>query len=152
MTLVWIWLEKFAYRRLFYLNHPHLILPFVFNKLPWTTLAASLMSLALDDELNSQKRWILSKLQVAPFILSSVKWVKAQTQRLTQNLKCVVCKSSHKINLNVSISGHLFGQFMKEALDIIKAAGGSFHLVKCQVGQGTDSTSYSELEMCCLQE
>ncbi|PWA96423.1 Sucrose-phosphate synthase [Artemisia annua] len=39
------------------------------------------------------------KLQVAPFIWSSVKWVKAQTQRLTQNLKCVVCKSSHKIIL-----------------------------------------------------
>ncbi|PWA94926.1 myb-like domain, Myb/SANT-like DNA-binding domain protein [Artemisia annua] len=48
-----------------------------------------------------RKRWILSKLQVAPFIWSSVKWVKAQTQHLTQNLKCVVCKSSHKINLNL---------------------------------------------------
>ncbi|GJW49376.1 alpha-aminoadipic semialdehyde synthase, partial [Tanacetum coccineum] len=48
----------------------------------------------------------------------------------------------------VSISGHLFDQFLiNEALDIIEAAGGSFHLVKCQVGQCTDSTSYSELEV-----
>ncbi|KAM0037320.1 putative oxidoreductase [Helianthus debilis subsp. tardiflorus] len=48
----------------------------------------------------------------------------------------------------VSISGHLFDQFLiNEALDIIEAAGGSFHLVKCQVGQCTDSMSYSELEV-----
>ncbi|KAL4589354.1 hypothetical protein LXL04_002260 [Taraxacum kok-saghyz] len=48
----------------------------------------------------------------------------------------------------VSLSGHLFDQFLiNEALDIIEAAGGSFHLVKCQVGQSTDSTSYSELEV-----
>ncbi|PWA47366.1 hypothetical protein CTI12_AA464940 [Artemisia annua] len=60
--------------------------------------------------------------------------------------------TGRRAEFTVSISGHLFGQFVKEALDIIKAAGGSFHLVKCQVGQGTDSTSYSELEMCCLQE
>ncbi|KVH94061.1 LOR/SDH bifunctional enzyme, conserved domain-containing protein, partial [Cynara cardunculus var. scolymus] len=46
----------------------------------------------------------------------------------------------------VSLSGHLFDQFLiNEALDIIEAAGGSFHLVKCQVGQCTDSMSYSEL-------
>ncbi|GKB16267.1 alpha-aminoadipic semialdehyde synthase, partial [Tanacetum coccineum] len=36
---------------------------------------------------------------------------------------------------------------INEALDIIEAVGGSFHLVKCQVGQYTDSTSYSELEI-----
>ncbi|PWA92466.1 lysine-ketoglutarate reductase/saccharopine dehydrogenase bifunctional enzyme [Artemisia annua] len=44
--------------------------------------------------------------------------------------------------LRVSISGHLFGQFLiKEALDIIEAAGCSFHLVK-----------WVKDEMCCLQE
>ncbi|XP_027072191.1 alpha-aminoadipic semialdehyde synthase isoform X1 [Coffea arabica] len=48
----------------------------------------------------------------------------------------------------VSLSGHLFDQFLiNEALDIIEAAGGSFHLVKCQVGQSTDAMSYSELEV-----
>ncbi|KAI3714455.1 hypothetical protein L6452_21409 [Arctium lappa] len=50
--------------------------------------------------------------------------------------------------MSVSLSGHLFDQFLiNEALDIIEAAGGSFHLVKCQVGQCTDSMSYSELEV-----
>ncbi|KAL4564291.1 hypothetical protein LXL04_028351 [Taraxacum kok-saghyz] len=49
---------------------------------------------------------------------------------------------------NVSLSGHLFDQFLiNEALDIIEAAGGCFHLVKCQVSQDTNSTSYSELEV-----
>ncbi|KAL2250978.1 alpha-aminoadipic semialdehyde synthase [Sesamum indicum] len=48
----------------------------------------------------------------------------------------------------ISLSGHLFDQFLiNEALDIIEAAGGSFHLVKCQVGQSTDALSYSELEI-----
>ncbi|KAM7513485.1 hypothetical protein LguiA_003068 [Lonicera macranthoides] len=48
----------------------------------------------------------------------------------------------------VSLSGHLFDQFLiNEALDIIEAAGGSFHLVKCQLGQSTDAMSYSELEV-----
>ncbi|KAL7096184.1 hypothetical protein ACP275_10G067200 [Erythranthe tilingii] len=48
----------------------------------------------------------------------------------------------------ISLSGHLFDRFLiNEALDIIEAAGGSFHLVKCQVGQRTDAMSYSELEI-----
>ncbi|KAH6818412.1 lysine-ketoglutarate reductase/saccharopine dehydrogenase bifunctional enzyme [Perilla frutescens var. frutescens] len=48
----------------------------------------------------------------------------------------------------ISLSGHLFDQFLiNEALDIIEAAGGSFHLVKCHVGQSTSDTSYSELEI-----
>lgn len=51
-------------------------------------------------------------------------------------------------NWQVSLSGHLFDQFLiNEALDIIEAAGGSFHLVKCQVGQSADAMSYSELEV-----
>lgn len=51
-------------------------------------------------------------------------------------------------NLQVSLSGHLFDQFLiNEALDIIEAAGGSFHLIKCQVGQSADTMSYSELEV-----
>ncbi|KAH9652965.1 alpha-aminoadipic semialdehyde synthase [Citrus sinensis] len=53
-----------------------------------------------------------------------------------------------KHNLLVSLSGHLFDQFLiNEALDIIEAAGGSFHLVKCQVGQSTEALSFSELEV-----
>lgn len=48
----------------------------------------------------------------------------------------------------VSLSGHLFDQFLiNEALDIIEAAGGSFHLAKCEVGQSTNDMSYSELEV-----
>ncbi|BBH08146.1 lysine-ketoglutarate reductase/saccharopine dehydrogenase bifunctional enzyme [Prunus dulcis] len=44
--------------------------------------------------------------------------------------------------------GHLFDQFLiNEALDIIEAAGGSFHLVKCDVGQCSNSMSFSELEV-----
>ncbi|KAG2717762.1 hypothetical protein I3843_03G190100 [Carya illinoinensis] len=53
-----------------------------------------------------------------------------------------------KYNILVSLSGHLFDQFLiNDALDIIEAAGGSFHLVKCQVGQSADVMSYSELEV-----
>ncbi|XP_072952758.1 alpha-aminoadipic semialdehyde synthase isoform X1 [Typha angustifolia] len=48
----------------------------------------------------------------------------------------------------VSLSGHLFDQFLiNEALDIIEAAGGSFRLVRCEVGQSTHAMSYSELEV-----
>ncbi|CAI9760968.1 unnamed protein product [Fraxinus pennsylvanica] len=48
----------------------------------------------------------------------------------------------------ISLSGHLFDQFLiNEALDIIEAAGGSFHLAKCQVGQNTNDMSYSELKV-----
>lgn len=51
-------------------------------------------------------------------------------------------------NWQVSLSGHLFDQFLiNEALDIIETAGGSFHLVKCQVGQSSAAPSYSELEV-----
>ncbi|KAI3754136.1 hypothetical protein L1987_53914 [Smallanthus sonchifolius] len=56
--------------------------------------------------------------------------------------------NKNRYTMLVSLSGHLFDQFLiNEALDIIEAAGGSFHLVKCQVGQCTDSMSYSELEV-----
>ncbi|XP_068660381.1 alpha-aminoadipic semialdehyde synthase isoform X2 [Aristolochia californica] len=48
----------------------------------------------------------------------------------------------------ISLSGHLFDHFLiNEALDIIEAAGGSFQLVRCEVGQNTDAMSYSELEV-----
>ncbi|KAG9443907.1 hypothetical protein H6P81_015247 [Aristolochia fimbriata] len=48
----------------------------------------------------------------------------------------------------ISLSGHLFDQFLiNEALDIIETAGGSFHLVRCDVGQSTNAMSYSELEV-----
>ncbi|CAL9771345.1 unnamed protein product [Musa acuminata subsp. burmannicoides] len=53
-----------------------------------------------------------------------------------------------KYNILVSLSGHLFDQFLiNEALDVIEAAGGSFHLVRCEVGQSAKSMSYSELEV-----
>ncbi|KAL6968879.1 1-piperideine-2-carboxylate,1-pyrroline-2-carboxylate reductase, partial [Sarracenia purpurea var. burkii] len=60
--------------------------------------------------------------------------------------------SSHsnkkKYNILVSLSGHLFDKFLiNEALDIIEAAGGSFHLIKCQLGQSENDMSYSELEV-----
>lgn len=48
----------------------------------------------------------------------------------------------------VSLSGHLFDKFLiNEALDIIETAGGSFHLIRCDVGQSIDDMSYSELEV-----
>ncbi|KAL0346824.1 UNVERIFIED_CONTAM: Alpha-aminoadipic semialdehyde synthase [Sesamum calycinum] len=48
----------------------------------------------------------------------------------------------------ISLSGHLFDQFLiNEALDIIEAAGGSFHLVKCQVGQSTDACLTQNLKL-----
>ncbi|KAH0970942.1 hypothetical protein GBA52_023098 [Prunus armeniaca] len=57
-------------------------------------------------------------------------------------------QSNKKYNISVSLSGHLFDQFLiNEALDIIEAAGGSFHLVKCDVGQCSNSMSFSELEV-----
>ncbi|KAG2654521.1 hypothetical protein PVAP13_1NG520900 [Panicum virgatum] len=53
-----------------------------------------------------------------------------------------------KYSTLVSLSGHLFDKFLiNEALDIIEAAGGSFQLVRCEVGQSIDDTSYSELEI-----
>ncbi|KAK1355014.1 Alpha-aminoadipic semialdehyde synthase [Heracleum sosnowskyi] len=56
--------------------------------------------------------------------------------------------TKNKYTRLVSLSGHLFDTFMiNEALDIIEEAGGSFHLVKCQVGQSADAMSYSELEV-----
>ncbi|KAK2999315.1 hypothetical protein RJ639_024199 [Escallonia herrerae] len=48
----------------------------------------------------------------------------------------------------VSLRGHLFDQFLiNEALDIIEAAGGSFHMANCQVGQSTNAMSFLELEV-----
>lgn len=48
----------------------------------------------------------------------------------------------------VSLSGHLFDHFLiNESLDAIEAGGGSFHLLKCEVGQNGNATSYSELQV-----
>ncbi|XP_043721830.1 alpha-aminoadipic semialdehyde synthase isoform X2 [Telopea speciosissima] len=56
--------------------------------------------------------------------------------------------NKNKYTILVSLSGHLFDQFLiNEALDIIEAAGGSFHLVRCEVGQNANAMSYSELEV-----
>ncbi|CAE6162342.1 unnamed protein product [Arabidopsis arenosa] len=56
--------------------------------------------------------------------------------------------SQRTYNILVSLSGHLFDKFLiNEALDMIEAAGGSFHLAKCELGQSADAESYSELEV-----
>ncbi|KAJ4792712.1 Lysine ketoglutarate reductase/saccharopine dehydrogenase [Rhynchospora pubera] len=56
--------------------------------------------------------------------------------------------SRKKYTTLVSLSGHLFDKFqINKALDIIESAGGSFHLVRCEVGQSTEDISYSELEV-----
>ncbi|KAL8143623.1 hypothetical protein V2J09_016655 [Rumex salicifolius] len=56
--------------------------------------------------------------------------------------------SNKRHTVLVSLSGHLFDQFLiNEALDIIEAAGGAFHLVKCHVGQTSTDLSFSELEV-----
>ncbi|RYR77334.1 hypothetical protein Ahy_A01g001768 isoform A [Arachis hypogaea] len=53
-----------------------------------------------------------------------------------------------RYNILISLTGHLFDKFLiNEALDTIEAAGGSFHLVKCHVGQCADDISSSELEV-----
>ncbi|KAL3535457.1 hypothetical protein ACH5RR_003918 [Cinchona calisaya] len=72
---------------------------------------------------------------------------KSDVEDPSRNLEKVY-PDKKKYTILVSLSGHLFDQFLiNEALDIIEAAGGSFHLVKCQVGQSTDAMSYSELEV-----
>ncbi|XP_027333102.1 alpha-aminoadipic semialdehyde synthase isoform X2 [Abrus precatorius] len=56
--------------------------------------------------------------------------------------------NKRKYNILVSLSGHLFDQFLiNEALDIIETAGGSFHLVNCKVGQSVKAVSFSEVEV-----
>uniref|UniRef100_A0A803M8V2 Saccharopine dehydrogenase (NAD(+), L-glutamate-forming) n=1 Tax=Chenopodium quinoa TaxID=63459 RepID=A0A803M8V2_CHEQI len=72
---------------------------------------------------------------------------ESASDELSQNLPDFHPKKKTHTRL-VSLSGHLFDDFLiNEALDRIEAAGGSFRLVKCHVGQSTDSTSYSELEV-----
>lgn len=73
---------------------------------------------------------------------------KSDTLDISDNHTNGHINNKKKYSVLVSLSGHLFDQFLiNEALDIIEAAGGSFHLVKCQVGQSTDAMSYSELEV-----
>ncbi|PSS02071.1 Saccharopine dehydrogenase, partial [Actinidia chinensis var. chinensis] len=71
----------------------------------------------------------------------------SDSEDLSMNL--ANCHSNKKkYNILVSLSGHLFDQFLiNEALDIIEAAGGSFQLIKCQLGQSANAMSYSELEV-----
>ncbi|VFQ63406.1 unnamed protein product [Cuscuta campestris] len=65
----------------------------------------------------------------------------------SDTLNCLPSNKKRYTTL-VPLSGHLFDQFLiNEALDIIEEAGGSFHLVKCQVGQSTELLSYSEVEV-----
>ncbi|XP_062148674.1 alpha-aminoadipic semialdehyde synthase [Alnus glutinosa] len=71
----------------------------------------------------------------------------SNSEEISENVES--CPSNKKkYYILVSLSGHLFDQFLiNEALDIIEAAGGSFHLVKCKVGQSANVMSYSELEV-----
>ncbi|KAI4335142.1 hypothetical protein L6164_013815 [Bauhinia variegata] len=70
----------------------------------------------------------------------------SESEEISDNLEN--SSNKRKYNISVSLSGHLFDQFLiNEALDIIEAAGGSFHLVKCQVGQSAEAMSFSELEV-----
>lgn len=72
---------------------------------------------------------------------------KSDSEDVSENSANSLSNKS-KYNTSVSLSGHLFDQFLiNEALDIIEAAGGSFHLVNCHVGQSFDAISYSELEV-----
>ncbi|XVF70069.1 hypothetical protein PTKIN_Ptkin11bG0131900 [Pterospermum kingtungense] len=53
-----------------------------------------------------------------------------------------------KYIVSISLSGHLFDQFLiNKALDKIEAANGSFLFVKCQVGQSTSTKCYSDLKV-----
>lgn len=71
----------------------------------------------------------------------------SNSEEISENVES--CRSNKKkYYILVSLSGHLFDQFLiNEALDIIEAAGGSFHLVKCKVGQSANIMSFSELEV-----
>ncbi|KAF3439754.1 hypothetical protein FNV43_RR18032 [Rhamnella rubrinervis] len=71
---------------------------------------------------------------------------KSESEETLENP--TICKSNKKNKILVSLSGHLFDKFLiNEALDVIEAAGGSFQLVRCQVGQSTNDISVSELEV-----
>ncbi|XP_048133337.1 alpha-aminoadipic semialdehyde synthase isoform X2 [Rhodamnia argentea] len=73
---------------------------------------------------------------------------ESDTESMPVNLVNIPAYRMKKFTELVSLSGHLFDKFLiNEALNIIEAAGGSFHLVKCQVGQSADAPSYSELEV-----
>ncbi|KAF8025943.1 hypothetical protein BT93_F2696 [Corymbia citriodora subsp. variegata] len=73
---------------------------------------------------------------------------ESDSESMPVNLVKKPAYSMRKFTELVSLSGHLFDKFLiNEALNIIEAAGGSFHLVKCQVGQNADAPSYSELEV-----
>ncbi|XP_013735142.2 alpha-aminoadipic semialdehyde synthase isoform X1 [Brassica napus] len=73
---------------------------------------------------------------------------KSDPDRETQDNITNGASNQRTYNILVSLSGHLFDKFLiNEALDMIEAAGGSFHLAKCEIGQSADAESYSELEV-----
>ncbi|XP_030470421.1 alpha-aminoadipic semialdehyde synthase isoform X1 [Syzygium oleosum] len=73
---------------------------------------------------------------------------ESDTESMPVNRVNIPAYRTRKFTELVSLSGHLFDKFLiNEALNTIEAAGGSFHLVKCQVGQSADAPSYSELEV-----
>nr|AAB96826.1 lysine-ketoglutarate reductase/saccharopine dehydrogenase bifunctional enzyme [Arabidopsis thaliana] len=73
---------------------------------------------------------------------------KSNPEEAQDNIIANGVSSQRTFNILVSLSGHLFDKFLiNEALDMIEAAGGSFHLAKCELGQSADAESYSELEV-----
>uniref|UniRef100_A0A1J3EEQ2 Alpha-aminoadipic semialdehyde synthase n=1 Tax=Noccaea caerulescens TaxID=107243 RepID=A0A1J3EEQ2_NOCCA len=73
---------------------------------------------------------------------------KSDPEETQDNIANGVSNQKTYNNILVSLSGHLFDKFLiNEALDMIEAAGGSFHLAKCELGQSADAESYSELEV-----
>nr|XP_012573376.1 alpha-aminoadipic semialdehyde synthase isoform X2 [Cicer arietinum] len=73
--------------------------------------------------------------------------LKSDSEEVSEN-SADSLSNKRKYHTSVSLSGHLFDKFLiNEALDIIEAAGGFFHLVNCHVGQSVNAISYSELEV-----
>ncbi|KAL0891443.1 hypothetical protein Bca101_015426 [Brassica carinata] len=67
---------------------------------------------------------------------------KSVQEDVQDNIANGVVSNQRTYNILVSLSGHLFDKFLiKEALDIIEAAGGSFHLARCEQGQSADSST-----------
>ena len=74
------------------------------------------------------------------------KWGKASLRKVVNHSDNA--NRGKKYKTSVSLNGHLFDQFLiNEALDIIGAAGGSFHLARCELGQTSDAMSYTEIEI-----
>ncbi|WOG94156.1 hypothetical protein DCAR_0313449 [Daucus carota subsp. sativus] len=109
-------------------------------------------SLAYTDDINKLPAHLYRSCIVHGGELTSLyEYIPRMRKSNLENLPDILKESNStksKYTRLVSLSGHLFDTFkINGALDIIEDAGGSFHLVKCQVGQSADAMSYSELEV-----